>query len=578
MKAKTFLLLILVAIASAAATWFIVTKPTSTKAETSNGRKILYYQSAMHPWIKSDKPGKCTVCGMDLVPVYEGEHGFDSASGVVVLSSNTINVINVQTSEVKKRPLLRTLRVAGQIEADDTRRRILAAYVDGRVDKLFVNYVGAEVKEGEPLAQLFSPMLLSAEREYLSLAKQKPVSDALQVDRERMVEGAAQRLKLLGLSEKQIATLREKGETVNQTEILAPMSGTVISRDVYEGKYVTTGEKLFELGDFSTMWFKFEAYERDLPWIAVGQTVDVTTPSLPAKTFIAKISFIDPNVSDPTRSTRVRVEIPNPLITTNGPAHRELLHRLFAEGVVRVESPEVLTVARTAVLWPGQTAVVYVSQSGGAYEQRKVKLGRAGDAFWEVLEGLKEGEAVVTTGNLLIDAQAQLAESAKGSEAVSAKPHNHLPALNADQKGAANEFLKVASSLSVALAADNLQDFNETATKLHTATSKLSEALGNAESWNAYAQKIEQTAHIPETSDLSTARKSFLPLSLATTELARQLRVSDTNFAALKIFKCPMVNQAVPGAAKDGFWIQENAPLRNPFFGSEMLDCGEEVK
>jgi len=578
MKAKTFLLLILVAAASAAATWFIATRPAPLKAENGSGRKILYYQSAMHPWIKSDKPGKCTVCGMDLVPVYEGERGFDSAKGVIALSSNSINVINVQTTEVRKRPLLRTLRVAGQIDDDDTRHRILATYVDGRVDKLFVNYVGAEVKQGEPLALIYSPMLLAAEREYLSLAKQISVSETLQREHEHMVNGAAQRLKLLGLSEKQISALREKGEVVNQTEILAPITGTVVAREVYEGKYVMTGEKLFELADFGTMWFKADVYERDLAWLAVGQTVEVTTPSAPGKAFTSKIAFIDPNLNDPTRSAKVRVEIPNPLITTNGTLRRELLHRLFAEGVVRVESPEVLTVVRTAVLSPGQTPVVYVDKGGGAYEQRTVMLGRAGDEFWEVLGGLSEGEKVVTTGNLLIDSQAQLAESANGGGETSIASHGHLPALSADQKTAANELLSVAGELSGALAADNLTNFNVAAKRLHTVAPTLSQSLGNADGWLSFAQKIEQTVHFPEAGDLAAARKAFLPFSLAAVEFTRQLKAGETNFASLKIFKCPMANQAVPGAAKDGFWIQTNAPLRNPFFGSEMLDCGTEVK
>src|SRR5205809_2040094 len=145
MKIKLLIRLLIIAALSGGAGWFAARHWPAKPPETpSGGRRILYYQSAMHPWIKSDKPGKCTICGMDLVPVYEGETGFDVGAGLVALRSNSINVINVQTDQVRHRPLHRTLRVAGTIEDDDTRHRILSAYVDGRIDRLFVNYVGAE--------------------------------------------------------------------------------------------------------------------------------------------------------------------------------------------------------------------------------------------------------------------------------------------------------------------------------------------------------------------------------------------------------------------------------------------------
>jgi Cu(I)/Ag(I) efflux system membrane fusion protein len=218
-------------------------------------------------------------------------------------------------------------------------------------------------------------------------------------------------LKLLGLTDSQITALRENGEARAFTEILAPMSGTVVARHAYEGQYVKAGDSLFEIGDFDTMWFVFAAYERDLAWLRAGQMVAVTTPSVPGKMFHAAITFIDPNLDEASRSAKVRVEISNPVITTNGPAHRELLHRLFAEGAVTVDTPETLAVPRAAVLSPGGAPRVFVDLGDGHFEERAVQLGRNGDEFFEVLDGLSVGEKVVTAGNVLIDAEAQLAHN-----------------------------------------------------------------------------------------------------------------------------------------------------------------------
>ena len=412
MKLKIIFLVLFAALVTAAVIKWWPTRAEKISATKSGERKIIYYQSAMHPWIKSDKPGKCPICGMNLVPVYEGEAG-SAAENIVALPASSVSAVGVQSEAVRIRPLRHTVRVAGKIDDDDTRHRLLAAYTDGRIEKLSVNYVGAEVKAGEPLATFYSPDLLAAEREFILLAR--PTADGekefLTAENSRMVSAVTQRLKLLGLAEAQIEALRKKGEADSFTEISAPMTGTVVARHAYEGQYVKAGDVLFEIGDFSTMWFVFAAYERDLAWLQAGQAVEVSTPSVPGKIFHATIAFIDPNLDEATRSAKVRVEIANPVITTNGPPHRELRHRLFAEGTVTVDAPDALAVPRGAVLSPGGSPKVFVDLGDGHYEERKIKLGRAGDEFLEVIEGVEAGEKVVTAGNVLIDAEAQLSHN-----------------------------------------------------------------------------------------------------------------------------------------------------------------------
>ena len=357
----------------------------------SGERKVLYYQCAMHPWIKSDKPGRCTICAMELTPVYEGAAGADADGDIITLSSNSVRVLNVQTVEAKVQPLAKSLTVAGTIDDDDSRHHVLSAYMSGRVEKLNITFIGAEVKAGEPLAEFYSPMLLQAEREY------RVVTGELR-------EAVASRLRQMGLSDEQIKALPEKPADKLTSQILAPISGTVVEKKVYAGQYVQEGERLLELADFSTMWFMFRAYEQDLPWIRAGQKVDVSTPSLPGKVVTGVIKFIDPNLDEATRSAKIRVELENPLVD----GRRVFSHRLYADGVVHLEAPEVLAIPRGAIIQTGPQAVAFVDAGGGGYERRVLKLGRRGDSLVEVLKGLDAGEKVVVNGNLLMDGQAEM--------------------------------------------------------------------------------------------------------------------------------------------------------------------------
>lgn len=530
-------------------------------------RKVLYYQSAMHPWIKSDQPGRCTICGMELTPVYEGESGLDLGD-VVPLSATAISVLNVQTEEAAVRPLAKTLVVAGTIEADESRRRVLSAYVGGRIDKLHVNYVGAEVKEGEPLAEFYSPMLLQAEREYRSLA------GAASAD---LRKAAALRLRQLGLTEKQLEVLDAKPADALTSQILAPISGTVVERNVYAGQYVMEGEKLFALADFSTMWFQFPVYEQDLPWIRAGLKVDVTTPSLPGKTLIGEITFIDPNFDNSTRSTRVRVELANPPVE----GRRLLLNRLYADGRIQLAAPEVLTVPRSAVIQTGAEAVAYVDQGDGNYARRELQIGRRGDALVEVLGGLEAGEKVVVNGNLLIDGQAEMNRAfarPMTQPTTPTIPDGELPPLTEAQRDAVRTFFVLVDGLGAALAADDVERFNRDAVNVHAAAAKLYAAFASSEAWQPLLLAVEGGSHLSRVNDLKAARRSFYPLSTATVALAQATQRNKSAPAELKIFRCPMTKESFPGAPNRAEWIQFQPAARNPWFGAEMLECGVEVK
>jgi Cu(I)/Ag(I) efflux system membrane fusion protein len=294
--------------------------------------------------------------------------------------------------------VLRSIRVSGVVEDDDARHRILSATVPGRIERLHVNWEGAEVVEGQPLATFYSPDLGSVVGEYRALARGGAASPAL-------LEAAENRLRQRGLSKAQIDRMRT--DTGLDFEILAPRTGTVTRRHVYEGQYVAEGTRLFELADFSRMWLQFSVSEQDLPWVAVGVPVEIRLPSLPGRVFRAGIGFINPNLDPLTRTVKVRVELENPVGKNGKHLGHEILHLSVALGRIEVGG-EALAVPREAVLWTGAGARVYVERAPGTYERREVDLGRVGDRFWEVQSGLKEGERVVVESNLLLDSQAQL--------------------------------------------------------------------------------------------------------------------------------------------------------------------------
>ncbi len=388
MKPANIALILLAALAGwQASRWWPAAVDSSVKME----RRILCYQSPMHPWVKADKPGQCTICGMPLVPIYEGGADFDhSAEDIVMMPKGTPNVLGVQTVEVKKQPLVRTLRVSGMIGEDESRHGIISATVEGRLDGLAMSGEGDKMTRRQPIATIFSRPLLAAAEDYkLALAQGSPD-----------LEKVKRRLMQYGLVWEQIAAIPTRQADDLYFGMLAPLTGTIVKSYVSEGQYVKEGDRLFEIADFTTMWLVFAAYEQDLPLIQVGQIVTVSTPSLPGQPTKARVSFINPNLDETTRSAKVRVVLENP--------DRRFKNKTFAEGQIELEAPEVMAVPRTSVLWSGTKPHVYVERTPNAYERRDITLGRSGDALWEIKEGLKEGERIVMTGNMLMEGQAQM--------------------------------------------------------------------------------------------------------------------------------------------------------------------------
>ena len=350
-------------------------------------------QCPMHPAVHGRPQDRCTICGMNLVSGAMCGVMPVSTTAPVLLSPESIRVTGVRTTEVKKKPLLRTLRISGMIGEDDSRHGIISAPVDGRVDGLSMNHEGQTVTQRQPLATIFSPTLLAAAQVY---------KDALTAGGQPL-EDAKRKLMHYGLVWEQIKTIPDRQPDDLYFGMLSPRSGTIVKSYVAEGQSVKAGEKMFEIADFTKMWFHAMIPEQDVPFIKAGQIVKLHTASLPGVTLTSRIYNISPNLDDMSRSAKIRVVIENP--------ERKIKNNLFAEGEIHIEVEETLAVPRSAVLWPGNTPRVYVEKQTGHFEPRSIKIGRVGDTDYEVLEGLKEGEIVVTSGNMLIDGQAQLNHS-----------------------------------------------------------------------------------------------------------------------------------------------------------------------
>ncbi|MDR0869322.1 MAG: efflux RND transporter periplasmic adaptor subunit [Planctomycetaceae bacterium] len=536
-------------------------------ANGSSGRKILYYQCPMDPQVTSQDPkAKCTVCGMKLGPVYadsnESAGTSSAANNVLKLSAATASVIGIETMPVQKGILQKTLRVAGFIVSDETKQRVLSARVPGRIEKLYVNQVGIDVRKNQPLAEIYSPDVLTAQRLYLE--NYRIIQSGTGAVTKSELASSREKLLAFGLEESDIQKLEETGEPKKTLEILAPFDGTVISRNAYEGQYVDANSHLFDLADLSVLWFVFDAYESDLPLLKMNQKVSVTLNSLPNETVDAPITFIDPTLNEETRTAKVRVVLPNP--------QRRILNRQTANGLVHIEWHEGLLISRSAVLYTREKPVVYVAVNPGGlphgntdYQIREIAVGQTGDNDVEVAAGLNEGENVVTQAALLIDSQAQLMRIVSTGDLSPQKTQHGgtSSAVNVVNAVLPDDFITSVLGITSALSADKLDDYNAALPKVLEELTKMPEEV--QKQLEPFASKLKTGKTLKE------VRVPFEPFSNAVADV---VRAQESGKRQAFIFQCPM--SPVLGTAR---WIQEkNGETLNPFFGEEMLNCGSEIE
>ncbi|MDE2029131.1 MAG: efflux RND transporter periplasmic adaptor subunit [Alphaproteobacteria bacterium] len=364
------------------------TQPAAGKSE----KKVLYYRDPMSA-ATSPKPGKDSM-GMAFVPVYANASG--ETPDMVQLSPDRIQELGVQTAVVSRRDLARTVHAVGTVQIDETRQTLVSPRFGGWIEKMYVDATGMQVKKGDPLFVFYSPELAHIEAEYPFSHKTKNTPN-----------GTIEKLQSLAVPEDEIARL-EREHTVNDHITLrAPADGTVLQKMAIEGMRFVPGMTLYNLADLSDIWVMADVYEQDLARVAVGQNVKVTFTAYPGEAFDGKVDFVYPDINKQTRTAKVRIVLPNP--------NSDLRLDMYADANIMGEPEKnVLTVPASAVLNSGQRQVVLLALGDGRFRPQEVKTGmRAGDNI-EILDGIKEGDRVVTSANFLIDSESNLRAALQG--------------------------------------------------------------------------------------------------------------------------------------------------------------------
>jgi Cu(I)/Ag(I) efflux system membrane fusion protein len=333
------------------------------------------------------------------------------APGTVQISAERQQLIGVKIGTVEMKPLEKVIRTVGRVDYDEKRIVTVSPKIGGWIEDLYVDFTGRLVKEGEPLLTIYSPELVSTQEEYLIALRAKrdliksPFPEVAGSGIS-LAESAKRRLKLWDISDDQIKTLEESGEAKKTLTLYSPFSGFVLEKLAYKGMNVMPGIALFKLADLSVVWLYADIYEYELPFIRLGQQASIQLSYIPGETFTGKAIYIYPSLNPETRTAKVRFEFPNP--------HGRLKPEMYANVEIKVHLGRKLAVPEGAIIDTGLRQMAIIDKGSGYFEPREVKLGSRVDNYYEVIQGLKAGEKVVTSANFLIDSESKLKEAVGG--------------------------------------------------------------------------------------------------------------------------------------------------------------------
>ena len=382
--------------------------PTDTPKKT---RKLLYYRNPMGLPDTSPTPKKDPM-GMDYIAVYEGEEDHEPASASQIrISTEKIQKLGVKTEAAQLRVLDKIVRAAARVESDERRIYAISPKFEGYVEHLHVNVTGQPVGKGQPLFEVYSPELVSAQREYTIAAQGveslKDAGSSAQAGMKQLAESSQLRLKNWDVPDAQIKALAQSGETKRTLTFRSPVSGIVTGKKALQGMRFMPGEELYQVTDLSAVWVIADVFEQDIGSIKTGATAKVRINAYPEKLFEGKVSYVYPTLNAMTRTVPVRVELANPELLLKPAMFAQVELPVLAKG-------SVVTVPESAVIDSGTRQIVLIQQGEGRFEPREVRLGARSDNHVEVREGIKEGEHVVVAANFLIDAESNLKAAFSG--------------------------------------------------------------------------------------------------------------------------------------------------------------------
>jgi len=563
--------------------WFLFgnsTKDEATHNHDEVSQTNQMWTCSMHPQIMQPEAGDCPICGMDLIPAETGATGL--AADQFKLSKNAMALANIRTSVINNSKVEdNTIKLSGKIVENEEANAVQVSYFSGRIERLNINFTGEEVHKGQLLATIYSPDLFAAQQELITTASLKESQPAL-------YKAVRNKLKLWKLSESQINQIEASGKVKENFPVYATVSGTVSAKLVEQGDYIKQGQPLFKITNLNSVWANFDAYENQIELFKKGQDISITTNAYPNKKFNAKISFIDPILNTRTRTLTVRAVLNNKKNTFKP--------GMFIEGKVEGISStkeRVLTIPSTAVLWTGERSVVYLKANPNepVFEMREVKLGNSIGENYEILNGLNNGDEIVTNGTFTIDAAAQLQGKKsmmnKSGGKTTTGHEGHLGAQdNTDSK------TNTASMMEMKLP----QTFQKEFQSVLKAYLKMKDAFveSDANQVAAFAKTTAEKMRLIRVSDFGKMEKSHLSKSVemldaisSTVDLKRQrahLVILSENMVALAmnikspletiyVQKCPMANNN-----KGAVWLSTEKDIRNPYYGEAMLTCGSTIE
>ncbi len=546
--------------------FFAGTSNSATERTQNTEEKITeHWTCSMHPQIDEPEPGQCPICGMDLIPKNTAG-GDDEAVGEdeILMTQSAIKLADIQTYSVKKGIPEKKVYLLGKAQADERKIAELTARFSGRIEKLFVNFTGQNVKRGQKLATIYSPELVAAQKELMEAIAFKKSNPSFYT-------AARSKLKLWDLTDKQIDDIEKNGKPKLYFDILSPISGTVTMRHVALGDYVKEGDALFQVVDLTKIWVLFDAYESDLPWLKIGDEVNFVFQSLPGEKFKAKITFIDPFINPQTRVAKVRVELRNPNL--------KIKPEMFADGIVKSEisgkNSDIL-IPKTSVLWTGKRSVVYVKvpdRKNPSFKMRTIDLGPEAGNFYVVNSGLKEGEVIASNGVFKIDAAAQLAGVTSMMNPGEEIKDDNIYRLDTPKEFVTqintllNSYLKMKDNFfaadrekASAQAKDILKNLKEVNMEL---------LKGDAHMyWMKLAKTIKENAKvIAEATNIDTQRRAFKPLSETMIKVYKSFGLENEK---VYVQFCPMFDDN-----KGAFWLSTQKQIQNPYYGDLMPTCGD---
>jgi multidrug efflux pump subunit AcrA (membrane-fusion protein) len=546
-------------------------EPTDHEATASTE----FHTCGMHPWVILPAPGLCPICHMDLTPLDP-----DKFTGEIMIDPVVTQNIGVRIGPVSKGPVVQTIRTVGTVDYDETSVRDVNIKVTGWIEKLHLDYLGAEVEVGQALFDVYAPDLFEAQEQYLLEHRKKDTpGDAIRgVD---LLEAARTRLEYYDITPEQITRLEETGSPAKAMTIHSPHRGVVIAKHANEGMRVDEGMQVYRIADLSKVWVMVTLYEYQLPYVAAGQRAVMTLPYIPGQEFEGKVIYVYPYLDAQTRQVSVRLEFDNPtlLLKPGMYANVELRSTLAGE---RTLAP------RSAILDTGERQIAFVSLGEGRFEPRDVHLGvQTVGGNVEILDGLRPGEMVVTSGQFLLDSETTIRESlakmirgtmAADQEAVVAVAGaSELTSLPPPVASALNEIMSAYFAVSEALAGDTTEGIATEARVIASSVDRLleNEVPHDPHFWHNHDEVATvrgKALELIDVPNIDEARLKFADLSVALAKLVRATGVPPSYGTQVHQLHCPMFREGQGGSV----WLQPKGKPRNPFMGSIMLECFDE--